>query len=115
VISLTKIRLAFVVEDVDRHGNVRRYFRRKGQPKIRLRGLPGSTEFMNAYQVALSGEGRTKKPANARNNRVLGRLIGYAKHTLLVPSSSGWTRAQSASDVIFWIIFVGNTVKSRSG
>ena len=26
----------FVVEDIDRHGNVRIYFRRKGQPKIRL-------------------------------------------------------------------------------
>lgn len=69
MISLTKIRLAFVVEDVDRHGNVRRYFRRKGQPKIRLRGLPGSTEFMNAYQVALSGEGLPYKKTSQRKKQ----------------------------------------------
>jgi hypothetical protein len=31
----------FLVEDTDRHGNVRIYFRRKGQPKIRLNALPG--------------------------------------------------------------------------
>ena len=30
----------FVVEDVDRHGNVRIYFRRKGQPKIRSPRCP---------------------------------------------------------------------------
>ena len=30
-------RLKYVVEDTDRHGNVRLYFRRGGQ-KIRLRG-----------------------------------------------------------------------------
>lgn len=51
--AMTKLRLRFVVEDVDRHGNVRTYFRRKGHPKVRLPGLPGSREFMDAYQAAL--------------------------------------------------------------
>lgn len=35
----------FVVEDADRHGNVRIYFRRKGQPKTRLVATPGTLEF----------------------------------------------------------------------
>jgi hypothetical protein len=35
----------YLVEDVDRHGNVRIYFRRKGQPKIRLREVPGTNAF----------------------------------------------------------------------
>jgi len=52
---MVKLSLKYVVEDVDRHGNVRLYFRRKGQPKIRLPGIFGSEEFMKAYQAALGG------------------------------------------------------------
>ncbi len=50
---MVKVRFRFVVEDVDRHGNVRLYFRRRGEPKVRLPGLPGSDEFMSAYQDSL--------------------------------------------------------------
>src|SRR4051812_14756771 len=50
---MVKIRFRYVVEDVDRHGNVRLYFRRRGNQKKRLPGLPGSEEFMAAYQDAL--------------------------------------------------------------
>ena len=50
-----RVRLKYVVEDIDRHGNVRAYFRKKGQRKIRLPGLPGSEEFMGAYKGALNG------------------------------------------------------------
>src|SRR5262249_14742701 len=46
----------FVAEDVDRHGNVRIYFRRKGWPKIRLTERPGTPEFDEAYQQAFRGE-----------------------------------------------------------
>lgn len=51
---MVSLRLKYVVEDVDRHGNVRIYFRRSGFPKIRLRGLPGSDEFQAAYSAALA-------------------------------------------------------------
>jgi integrase len=40
------------VEDRDRHGNVRIYFRAKGRPKIRLRGTPWTPEFMAEYEDA---------------------------------------------------------------
>jgi integrase/recombinase XerD len=56
---MVKIAFKYVVEDVDRHGNARLYFRRKGQQKIRLRGLPGSSEFLDAYRAALSGAAPT--------------------------------------------------------
>jgi integrase len=46
----------FLVEDVDRHGNVGIYFRRKGQPKIRLREMPGTDAFDKEYQRAFGGE-----------------------------------------------------------
>jgi len=51
---MVDLRLKYVVEDVDRHGNVRIYFRRLGFSKFRLRGLPGSEEFQAAYAVALA-------------------------------------------------------------
>ena len=38
---MVTLRLRFVVSDRDRHGNVRYYFRRKGEKKVRLHGFPG--------------------------------------------------------------------------
>ncbi len=40
------------VEDRDRHGNVRIYFRAKGRRKARLRGTPWTPEFAAAYEAA---------------------------------------------------------------
>jgi integrase/recombinase XerD len=51
---MVRIRSKYLVEDRDRHGNVRCYVRHPGRPKIRIRGIPGSHEFMAAYQAALS-------------------------------------------------------------
>jgi len=52
---MTRIRLQYVHAFRDRHGKVRHYFRRPGFKQIPLPGLPGSPEFMEAYQAALSG------------------------------------------------------------
>ena len=46
-----KLRLKYVVEDTDRHGSVRLYYRRSGV-KIRLRGPIGSPEFLTDYRAA---------------------------------------------------------------
>ncbi len=51
---MTFIKFRYVCRDRDRHGNVRFYFRRPGKPKVRLRGLPGSEEFLATYKEALS-------------------------------------------------------------
>ena len=40
------------VEDRDRHGNIRIYYRAKGRPKIRLHGTPWTAEFMTEYEAA---------------------------------------------------------------
>ncbi|WP_374656464.1 tyrosine-type recombinase/integrase [Dongia sp.] len=48
-------KLLYVQEFRDRHGKVRRYFRRPGFKTVPLPGLPGSTEFQEAYQAALDG------------------------------------------------------------
>ncbi|MCF8503280.1 MAG: site-specific integrase [Caulobacter sp.] len=53
---MTTLRLRFVQAFTDRHGRDRHYFRRKGSNRIPLPGLPGSAEFMAAYQAALAGQ-----------------------------------------------------------
>ena len=65
--AMTRLhRLRYVQAFVDRKtGAVFRYFRRPGFPRVRLPGLPGSAEFMAAYQAALDAQhfevGATKR------------------------------------------------------
>jgi integrase len=40
------------VEDRDRHGNIRVYYRAKNRPKVRLSGTPWTPEFMAEYDTA---------------------------------------------------------------
>lgn len=49
----------YVVED-HTDGVLRFYFRKRGQPKIRLPGVPGSDEFNKTYYEALNGEFESK-------------------------------------------------------
>src|SRR5437870_13817925 len=51
---MTRIKLRYINEIRDRYGKLRRYFRRPGQRAIPLPGLPGSIEFMAAYESALA-------------------------------------------------------------
>jgi integrase len=55
-VAMITFKLRYVIEDVDRHGNVRFYFRRKGRKKFRLRGTPGTPEFNAAYAEALAAQ-----------------------------------------------------------
>jgi integrase len=48
--------LKYVVEDRDRHGNVRVYLRRPGKPKVRLHCSPDRPEFLDLYKRAMAGE-----------------------------------------------------------
>lgn len=57
-----KIKVKYVVEDTDRHGNVRLYFRKRGERKIRLPGPVGAPEFWAAYNRAKAGK-PAPKPA----------------------------------------------------
>ena len=88
---MTKLPLRYVNEYRDVRGKVRRYFRRPGQKRIPLLGLPGSDEFMAAYQAALAGvvapagsEPHQARHDERRNSRLLpiARLsrtgLGYA-------------------------------------
>ena len=48
------VKLKFIHRDRDRHGNVRVYFWRKGQSKIRMRAEPGTPEFHEVYRDLLT-------------------------------------------------------------
>jgi integrase len=75
---MTRLRLKYVHEFRDRHGKVRRYFRRPGLKKIALPGLPGSDEFMAAYQAALGGIERPQIGASrTKPGTVNAAIIGY--------------------------------------
>lgn len=47
-----KLDLPYLSQDRDRHGNLRTYFRREGQPKVRLRAPVGTPEFLEEYRAA---------------------------------------------------------------
>jgi integrase len=50
---MARIKLKHVNGVADRYGNIRYYFRRRGHKNVRLRGLPGSAEFMEDYAAAI--------------------------------------------------------------
>jgi hypothetical protein len=58
-----RLKLKYLKGDVDRHGNARYYVRLPSKRKVRLRGAPGSEEFLAEYHAAL--EGHTSRPAQA--------------------------------------------------
>lgn len=69
-----RLKLKYVVEDVDRHGNVRIYLR-KGGKKARLHAPIGTPEFLAEYRRAISdiesrAEGKSR-PANQGSLRWL--------------------------------------------
>lgn len=48
-----KIRLKHLVEDRDRHGNMRYYLRVPGMPKVRIRSAISTDAFLDEYKTAL--------------------------------------------------------------
>jgi integrase len=61
---LVRIRFKHLVEDRDRHGNLRLYVRVPGRPKLRIRATFGTDEFMAAYNAALSDNVKAPRQAN---------------------------------------------------
>jgi integrase len=76
---MVSLRLEYVHEYPDRHGKLRRYFRRKGSKQIPLPGLPGSEEFMAAYQAALASVIAPREIGASRTKpgTVNAAIVGY--------------------------------------
>ena len=89
---MTAIKLKHVDSFRDRHGRRRYYFRRDRGPRIALPGLPGSTEFMAAYQAALAGEESRRTAPKLRGNpgtfdRLVQDYFASADFQRLAPST----------------------------
>jgi len=90
---MANLKLAFVHSYRDRHGRGRHYFRRPGYKSVKLPGLPGSREFMEAYQAALASETAPRleiaasraKPGSIAQAVAL--YLGSIDYTDLVPRS----------------------------
>ena len=73
---MTRIRLPYIHEYRDKSGKIWRYVRRRGLPNVQLPGLPGSPEFMAAYQAAIAGEAPEKR-AHASYGTMKALIIDY--------------------------------------
>ncbi|MFZ4807192.1 MAG: tyrosine-type recombinase/integrase [Hyphomicrobiaceae bacterium] len=78
------VRMRYVYEDTDRHGNVRLYFWRKPGRKIRIRARPGTEEFARTYhelmELAESGQqSPDTKPGKAAAGTLRWLVETYAK------------------------------------
>jgi len=95
---MTKLRLKYVHRFRDRHGKVRHYFRRRGFKDQPLPGLPGSEEFMTAYQAALSGDTAPPLAIGATRSKpgtvaaLVAAYFGSAAFLGLAPSSQATYR-----------------------
>jgi len=72
---MTRIKLKYVHEFIDRHGHARFYFRRASK-RVPLPGLPGSAEFMDAYATAL--EQRAPDRTEIGASRIVAGTVGAA-------------------------------------
>jgi integrase len=74
---VTRVRLKYVQAWVDREGRSHHYFRRLGFPRVPLPGLPGSPEFMEAYQAALAVPARPIGAARTKPGSLNAALVLY--------------------------------------
>jgi integrase len=90
---MTRIRLPYVHEYHDRHRKLRRYVRRPGSRRVALPGLPGSPEFMQAYQDAVSGPVlRARTPKAGTLAALAIEFFGSTEFANLKPSSQATYR-----------------------
>src|SRR5262249_18964356 len=94
---MTSVKLQFIHEFRDRHGKVRRYFRRPGHKLMPLPGLPGSAEFNRAYEEALAGASRVEIGiGRTRAGSIAAMVVGYmgtaAFHKLAPASKQQYRR-----------------------
>jgi hypothetical protein len=91
---VASIRLKYVKAYIDRLGKARHYLRKPGIKSIALPGLPGSAEFMNAYQALIAIPGIDSRvqigASRTRAGSISSMIAGYlasAKFSALAPTS----------------------------
>jgi integrase len=90
--TVVRRRYRYVVQDYDRHGNVRVYLRLPGRPKLRLREEPGTAEFDEEYRRAIGGKIKAAPTRLRAPNRGTLRALCIAYYT-----SAGYKRMEPRS------------------
>jgi integrase len=90
---MTRIKLRYVDFFTDRNGHQRYYFRRGRGARVALPGLPGSAEFMHAYEDALSGE----VTSSAQSHRQRGAPGTFDRLAELYFASSDYARLSAST------------------
>jgi hypothetical protein len=88
--EVSKIKLRYVQQYRDCRGKARYYVRRRGKPNVPLPGLPGSDEFMAAYQSALASDSHAPPMVRLKEGTIgylVARFYRSAAFTNLAPSS----------------------------
>jgi integrase len=90
--------LQHVNKFTDRHGKVRRYFRRPGQRAVPLPGEPGSVEFLTAYLAELQkiAPAEIGNATRSKAGTVSAAITGYyqSRQYFLEPLSEGTQRSR---------------------
>lgn len=90
---MVALRLRYVIEDRDRHGNVRLYVRKPGSKKVRLRSAPGTAAFAAEYEAALAtGPAKPALPSRTVLRGVCARYYASPTFLALDPSTQSWRR-----------------------
>lgn len=101
--SVSPIDLRYYYEDTDRHGNVRRYFRKRIEGttkycKVRIRAELGTEDFHRQFAAALKGA-RTLPPLRPRSKKSFpGHYDGLSRNITRPPHSRNWRAAPVKSD-----------------
>ena len=84
----------YVQSFVDRKtGAVFHYFRRRGYPRVRLPGVPGSREFIEAYQRALDSRQMPIGAARTKQGTVNAAIVSYYDSMMFFGSLAPSTQA----------------------
>jgi hypothetical protein len=85
---MTRLRLKYVNVVRKNGGRIYHYFRRPGFARVPLPGLPGSAEFMEAYQAALAGAPKLEIGASRTIPGTVNAAIAafYKSHKFTKPS-----------------------------
>ena len=91
-----QIRFRYIVEDRDRHGNVRIYVRVPGRRKVRIRAPFGTDKFIADYNAAISEHVSAPRQAGAAKTGSFRHVcvLYYASATFkrLDPATQSWRR-----------------------
>ena len=105
-----QIRFRYLVEDRDRHGNIRLYVRVPGRTKVRIKAPFGTDEFVAAYNAAVSDH--VRGPRQAREVKP-GSFRHLCAPYYAAPCSSGSTNPRNHGVAERWMPSARSTQTSR--